>query len=402
MEDSLLFSYYYGHFRPVLSIFTSHVGQNYLTVPPYFFAWLFSRFDVRLQPWLYQWWGYAWAVMAASALSFSGLFRSRVILLLAPTVLGLLGLNDIFYWNTLIYTMYTGLLVLFSFLFYPAPKTRFGMMVMGILFVLLPWSGPYCVLLLPVGLLHLLLFRDRKKRILVILGMCSSLGYFFTVQSNTTRLEHLKPWILGRYFHVLMEQVFFFQLPGQLPLYWLAAIALLIAACFYVCRDSTDLWKNILVMLTLIFASLSLFFLSVKFPLYGHTLACHRLISSFFWLALLLYLADNLLRKFKQPLMGSLAIALVFAGLVLWVNLRYPSLGQAEKVPALGSFLRAIHWLEGQGLEEKNSYVVLRLPGKYPVMQPVVRIGSRRTDARYPTAVILPDAAWRVFLVHEQ
>ena len=53
--------------------------------------------------------------------SFSGLVRNRVLLLVCPLALGLTGLNHLYYYNTLIYTMYTGVLMLLALLFYPPP-----------------------------------------------------------------------------------------------------------------------------------------------------------------------------------------------------------------------------------------------------------------------------------------
>ena len=401
MEDSLVFSYYYGHFRPLSSIFSSHVGQNYLTVPPYFFAWLFSWCDVRLQPWLYQWWGFCWAVAGCSVIFFSGMFRSRAILLIGPSVLGLLGVNDIYYWNTLIYTMYTGLLVLFGLFFYPPPKTWGGSVIMALFFVVLPWSGPYSVLLIPVSLLHFLFVRDWKKNIPVLLGLCSTVAYFTTVQSQTARFEHLQPWVVIRYLHVLLEKVVLFQLLDGVPLYWGFVVVLLLFLSLYFFRQDPDYVRNLLFMLCLITASLTLFFLSVKFPLYGQTLACHRLISLFFWLVLLLYISDRLLVLYRPPRYVAGAIVTFFFVVVTVANIRFPSLGHARPIPGVQEFVRAIAWYERVIASEPGRYVELHLPTYLQLMQPRVRVGNQRPDARPLENVRLPDPAWKRFLVRQ-
>jgi len=397
MEDSLLFSYYYGHFRPFSSLFVSHVGQNYLTVPPYFAAWIFSWFDVRMQPYLYQWWGFSWSVAACSVPFFSRLFRNRFILLLGPTVLGLVGLNDIYYWNTLIYSMYTGLLVLFSLLFYPPPKTWPGSAALVLLFIVLPWSGPYCVLLLPAGIIYLLLFGRDRKTLPIVAGICSTIVYFMTVQSHTTRLDQLKPMVVTRYLQVLVDKVLFLQLANGISLYWLVAVMLLLIFSWYCFRADPCFIKNITIMLCFVFGSLSLFFLSVKYPMYGHTLACHRLISTFFWLIVLLYISDRYLVQYTPPWPVSFAVLLGFASLVVLLNIRYPSLGRVSAIQRLDDFTRGIAWCEQVVGRQKNTYIIFRRPTSVPVMQLRVRIGSNRPDAVCIGSDNLPRASWKRF-----
>lgn len=397
MEDSLLFSYYYGHSRDLASVFSSHIGQNYLTVPANFFSWLFSRLDVRMQPYAYQWWGFCVAVAAASCIFFSGLMRSRVVLLIGPTVLGLCGLNHIYYYNTLIYIMYTGVLVLFCLLFFPDPRTRFGTVSMGMLFVLLPWSGPYSVLLIPAGLLHILLYRNHKKNMLILLGIMSTLIYFCTVEAQTSKLTQLKLWVVKRYFQVMVEKVAFLRLFDHVALYWGAVVLVAVVFSLFFFRRDICYSKNILIIFSLIFSSLALFFLSVKFPQYLFTSDCHRLVSVFFWLLFLLYVVDRICILYQPK--GPVVIVFVFffVGIVAAVNIKYPKYGWIKPIAGMQEFVNAVHFYEQEDLLNNNKYIVLHLPSHQYVMQPEVRVGSSCKDARPVRVDELKDARWEKF-----
>lgn len=65
VEDSLLFSAFYGPSRSLTDIFYSHIGQPYLTVLSNLVSWASSYADVRLQPYLYQWIGFLCGTGAA-------------------------------------------------------------------------------------------------------------------------------------------------------------------------------------------------------------------------------------------------------------------------------------------------------------------------------------------------
>ena len=197
VEDAVLFSHYYGHTRPVSDIFASHIGQRYLTVVADFFAWAWAWADVRWQPWLYQWTGLVLAVASVATVSFSGLVRNRVLLLVCPLALGLTGLNHLYYYNTLIYTMYTGVLMLLALLFYPPPQSVRSFVVQALLLALLPWSGPYSLLALPAALFLFVCTANRTRRVLLAVTVLSTLAYFATVSGSTVQLVNLlRPWIL--------------------------------------------------------------------------------------------------------------------------------------------------------------------------------------------------------------
>ncbi len=196
VEDALLFSYYYGGTSPLGDVLDNHFGQPYTTLISQFFAWTYAYADVRLQPYLYQWTGFIWGMLAACCLFFSGLIKSRVILLVGPSLIGLTALNHIYYFNTLIYVMYTAIIIMLALMFYPGPKSGWSALVFLLFMVLLPWAGPYSVLSVPAVLALVMLSRgEYKKRALLMVSLISTLFYFFnTVQGNTTQLTSLKKY----------------------------------------------------------------------------------------------------------------------------------------------------------------------------------------------------------------
>ncbi|MFQ5484419.1 MAG: hypothetical protein ACE5DO_03690, partial [Desulfobacterales bacterium] len=178
MEDPAYFSGYYGGHQPFTAVFNTSRGYINLIINVY--AWIVAKIDVRIQPGLYLIFAILTGVTTAVNLIFSGLFKSRPILLIAPLVLGLTGMNHVFYYMTLIYQFYTTTLLLLCLLFFPPPRTKFGLVGMAVLFTILPWSGPYSVLDIPVGILFLLFFKDRWKSYMIILMIGSTLLYYTT------------------------------------------------------------------------------------------------------------------------------------------------------------------------------------------------------------------------------
>ena len=382
VEDAILFSHYYGHTRPVSDIFASHIGQRYLTVVADFFAWAWAWADVRWQPWLYQWTGLVLAVASVATVSLSGLVRNRVLLLVCPLALGLTGLNHLYYYNTLIYTMYTGVLMLLALLFYPPPQSVRSFVVQALLLALLPWSGPYSLLALPAALFLFFCTANRTRRVLLAIVILSTLAYFATVSGSTVQLANLlRPWILVQFLQTVFDKIFFFDFTRHLPMWYGFLLLLAIAAVSWLLRRDREYLLQAAVMLGLVFASILLFFLSVKLGQYITTSDCHRVVASFFWMLFLVVTVDRLLgdRPLHSP--WPLVCAGLLLTLVVFDNRRHPHKGWVPPVSGLAAYLETIRFYEQQGLGEKKQAVCLQLPSGRP-MQPRVLVGYRGADAR--------------------
>ena len=382
VEDAVLFSHYYGHTRPVTDIFTSHIGQPYLTVIADFFAWAWAWADVRWQPWLYQWTGFVLAVASVATVSFSGLVRSRVLLLVCPLVLGLTGLNHLLYYNTLIYTMYTGVLMLLALLLYPPPVTVRSFALQAVLLALLPWSGPYSLLTLPASLFLCVCTANRTRRVLLAIAALSTLAYFASLSGSTVRLAHLlKPWILFQYLQTVFDKIFLFDFARHLPMWYGIILMLAITAVSWLLRRDREYLLQAAVMLGLVFASILLFFLSAKLAQYIATSDCHRVVASFFWVLFLVVTADRLLgnRPLSSPWL--LVCAGLLLTLVFFDNRKHVKKGWVWPVPEIAEYIQTIHFYEQQGLVGKRQAICLRHPPVRP-MQPRVLVGYQGADRR--------------------
>ncbi len=366
VEDAVLFSHYYGHSRPLSDIFVSHIGQRYLTVVADFFAWAWAWTDVRWQPWFYQWTGFALAVASVATVSFSGLVRNRVLLLVGPLALGLTGLNHLYYANTLIYTMYTGVLMLLALLFDPPPQSVRSFVVQALLLALLPWSGPYSLLALPASLFIFVCTANRTRRVLLTIAILSTLAYFATVSGSTVQLVNLlRPWILVQYLQTVFDKIFFFDFTRHLPM-WYGFILLLaiVAVAWLLRRDREYLlqprscwgWSSPRSCCSS-WASTGPVHHHQRLPPGGGQLLLD---------AVLVATVDRLLGDRPLPSPWPLVCAALLLTLVVFDNRRHPTKGELPAGSGLAEYLGDIRFYEGQGLAGKKQAVCLHLPRSLP------------------------------------
>ena len=384
VEDAVLFNYYYGHTRPLTVIFKSHIGQHYLTVIPDFLAWLIAWVDVRWQPWLYQWTGFFCAVLAASVFSFSNLLKTRLMVLLCPLVVGFVGLNHIYYFNTLIYVMYTSVIVLLALLLYPPPATRWSFAVQAVLVIVLPWGGPFSILALPAAFFLFFRSANTTKKTLCLLAFASAFVYALTVTGSNLRLHTLQHnWIYIRYLQVIIDKIFFIDYYQHVSMWYGVCILAAIGLCLFLLRTDGEYVTITVVIGAYICISLMLFFLSSKLLQYITPSLCHRVVAIVFWAVFLVYTADQLLARFDAGRGWSIGVAVVFLVLVVGDMLRHPEKRAVAPVPRVQEFIDTVYFYETGSLLEKKQAVCLGLPllpGS--VMTPRIVVGDRSTDAR--------------------
>ncbi|MCI5211715.1 MAG: hypothetical protein D3910_23700, partial [Candidatus Electrothrix sp. ATG2] len=395
VEDAELFSHYYGKVQPLSDIVTNFSGQPYKTLITKFFAWCFAYFDVRIQPYLYLWTGFCWGICAASCFFCSGLIRSRAVLCIGPLLVGLVGMNHIFYYNTIIYIMYTCLAVLLVLLFYPAPKSIFTTFMLAIPFAIFPWAGPYSAVIIPVTLLMLLLFRQSlgKRQWLLLLSCCSAFAYYLTVQGGTSKIMRLKKmWVIRAYFDSLLDRVIFFDLFFQVsPWFWLLFLCIVGGSFFHFRKDVVFI-KNSILMLAIIFSSFTLFYLSSKLPAYLYPKPCHIFISLFFWCIYLLYVVDYFFQRYGENKMVVSVFSVTVCLIILFNNRKFPETYRVPLLPTTGEYVTTIHMLEQQRFETKNQYVIVKQANyQHHFFHPEAQVGSRRVDAQQVLRSDLPD-----------
>jgi hypothetical protein len=218
--------------------------------------------------------------------------------------------------------------------------------------------------------------------VLLAVAILSTLAYFATVSGSTVQLTNLlRPWLLVQYLQTVFDKIFFFDFTRHLPMWYGFILLLAIVAVAWLLRRDRDYLLQALVMLGLVFASILLFFLSVKLAQYITTSDCHRVVASFFWVLFLVVTADRLLgdRPLHSP--WPLVCAGLLLTLVVFDNRRHPDKRWVRPVPALAEYLETIRFYEGQGLAGKRQAVCLHLPTGRP-MQPRVLVGYRGAETR--------------------
>jgi hypothetical protein len=383
MEDaSHYFNLYYGVQREFSFILQRPNG--YYNIINNLVAWITGHFDVRLQPLTYHLFALLMGIITATNLLFSGLLRNHSILLTVPIVLGLSGMNHIYYYNTLTFQMYNVVVVLLCLLFYPAPRSRSVGILQCLIAMLLIWSGPYSVVALPVSIMFLILFRNGSKTMLFVIVIINVILYSLSVRESTIRFYNILDEGIRRIAtHVLFEKVFFLDLFGKLSLFKVLVFFFLFASVVYLLRKNVFYLKVSCLLFVIILSALAPLFLSVKFLLYQTVLPCHLYISIFFWLLFLLFTADQILLLVGSRYRLYLILPVLFFSVVLIDNIRHPAKGYREVMAKVPAFVQTIHQLEQLELAKDNTYVVVKTENVISnYMPPMVRVGSQRPDAR--------------------
>jgi hypothetical protein len=381
VEDATTyFGRYYGGHEPFSTVFNT--SRGYIHLVNSVVAWMVAKADVRYQPGFYLFFAVGCGVVTSLNLSISGLFKNKWVLLILPLVLGLTGINHMVHYNTLIYQIYTLVVLLLCMLFFPAPRTNCGYIMISVLLCVLPWVGPYSVLTIPMALLLMLFFKGKRKSYLLIIAIISTTFYFFTIKGGTTRLDLIFSEITRtNYFTVLFEEIFFMGLLGELSALKVGTFLTGLFALLFIERNDTEYIKISIAILAITVCALFPFFLSKKFALYRHYNLCHLFISLFFWLVFLLYTMDNLMRKKGMKPFG------ILLGIVLLLSVGLDNFPPEKKRMPLNTelpdFLDTIRHYEQLNLEQKGISIELTTPSPTTdIFKPVVIVGRKKPGSR--------------------
>lgn len=392
------FNFYYGIDHPIISILQNPNG--YYNILNNFVAWFAQHFDVRMQPAIYLSFATVMGCITASIFSFTGLVRNRALLLITPLILGLSGMNSIFYFNTLTFQMYNVVILLLCLLFLPPNRSPIFLFACIASISLLVWSGPYSVVALPISLVLLIFFHNHKKTILLGYTIAILLFYTFSVKSGTIMLGNIfDTEILRIASKTLFERVFLFDLFGAISSIKVVFFLLVIVAIFYYIRENVFFIKLSLVFLTIIITALAPLFLSIKYLLYQDVLLCHIYVSQFFWLCFLLFCTDQLIQKVRPKFSTQVLIAVFFCCFIIFDNIRHQEKGRIEVMPLIPDFVNTIHLIEQLELEKKNQYVYVVTDNIIPgFLDPFVRVGSQNENAQRLTAGEVPISSGHHFI----
>ncbi len=393
------FNVYYGMDRDLSFILQNPNG--YYNILNNFVAWITQYLDVRIQPTIYLAFALSLGVITATGFVFSGLVQNRYLLLVTPLVLGLSGMNHIFYFTTLTFQMYNVVVLLLCLLFLPPPRSPFSLFFLCVAATVLVWSGPYSVVALPVALALLVFFHNREKTFLFVYVIINLLIYTFSVKAGTIMLSNIADKdVRDIAIQTLFERIFFLDLLGRMSSLKVGLFFLILLSLFYCLRKNVVYLKISLAFFIIIIAALAPLFLSIKYLLYQQVFSCHIYVSQFFWLCFILFTADRIIEKAKPKPAVQVFIAVMFGLLVLFDNIRHQEKGSIELMPSIPAFVKTIYLIEQLELTKKNQYAVVATHNLIPgYMPPMVRVGSQQDDAQRLGAKELPIASGKEFIV---
>ena len=376
VEDaSHYFNKYYGCHNSISEIFSRPHG--YYNIINHFVGWITAFCDVRIQPALYVVFALLMCYLAVFLVSFSGIVSNRILLFSLPFVLGLSGLNHIFYYTTLTYQMYVVIIVLLMIILLPAPTRWISLIFQCIISIILVFSGPYSVVSIPVCLFLFVFFNDKKKLVLWGVTILAAVFYMFT-SGGAAKLGNLfNSRIVEKMIHTMINDVCFLGVVDG-PFMVLSLIVFFFILFFF-CFLRKDRFFIYLAACLLVVCIVSTvpFFLSTKIALYRNPYPCHLLIAQFFWIIFVYYVMDRTLMKYKLNCAVSCSIVILLFCLVWYDNSVNTYKANVRTNENIKEFTKKIHYAESLNLEEKNQYVEIAAKGARQVaFEPRVRVGS--------------------------
>lgn len=381
-EDSMYyFNPFYGNHPGSISGIL-HQYNGYYVFFTKSVAYLIAKADITLQPYLYQFFALGLCTLTISAFSFSGLITNRWLLIISPTLLGLSGLNHLFYFITICYLVYVTPILLLLLLLSRKRPVGILKILLPIIFLILIWSSPFSVLIVPFCLTYLVLFRDRISLSLFL--MAATVAYVLTVEQGTVLLGQLfQSEILAHWGIALVTQVFFMGFVKTVNTEKILLVASVFAIILVLLNKDRDYLKTAILILALIIASFAPFFLSIKFLLYRFVFHSHAVIGQFFWLVFILFTIERILYRYPQHAHKG---GIVFASLILFFvfadNIRHPEKVRAEIYTEIPKFTKIIKEYEPQApqLREQGKEIIVSIE-RQGIFKPMAIIGDRSKNA---------------------
>jgi hypothetical protein len=308
-------------------------------------------------------------------------------------------MNHIYYYVTLTYQMYIGVVLLICIMFLKIPQTRLGFFAMILVCILLIWSGPYSVIAVPVAYLFLVLFNERRKNALMVWIILSTFSYTPTAQSLVRLSNVFDLTILSKMIAIFIEKVLFLDLLQSINPSLILLLTIALVSCIWFLRKEPNYIRHTVIFWSIITLALTPLFLSIKFLYYPDPGPCHLLISQFFWLAWLLFTSDKIIRKKPAHRIFTVLLPAFFIFIILIDNIQHQYIMHVQPMRDLPAFLSAVSDAEKLRLEKQDQFVILSYQKGGGIFQPTVRVGSRKKAAERIGKKEIPIDSLRRFIV---
>ena len=294
----------YFYYRGYYVVLTEAIAQ--------FSSW----FPLAWQPSMYLWFGLLSMCTALCVFSYSGLFKSRLILLIAPIVFCLGAFTGPLMYLTITSVLFSSTVLLMAIAVRPAPNNNWHLFLLAVLVFILAWSGPYTPQLLPLSFALLLLHSSGKKNLILILSMVLAVLYTASAASGMVQLSNiLDSNVRVALFDAIIQHIFLLELYSNASYTHGIGIICLIGLVLFCFRKDVSYVKHSLAFLGASLASIATYFISFKYEIYhGVLLDSHTVTAQFCWLVFLFLSADKLfsLNKGKR-LNGVLSVCFCLA-----------------------------------------------------------------------------------------
>lgn len=275
--------------------------RGYYVVLTELIAHFTNWFPLAWQPSMYLWFGLLSMCAALCVFSYSGLFKSRLILLIAPIVFCLGSFTGPLMYLTITSILFSSTVFLMAIAVRPTPNNNYYLGLYALVVFILAWSGPYTPQLLPLSFALLLLHSNGRKNLILVLILVLALLYTLSAASGMVQLSNiLDSSVRVALFDAIIHHIFFLELLANSDYKYGLVVICLIALVLYCFRKDRSYLKHSLAFLGASLASIATYFLSFKYQIYaGVILDSHTVIAQFCWLVFLFLTTDKLLALAK-------------------------------------------------------------------------------------------------------
>ena len=304
IEDSMEYSDFSSGRVNLLSSDTYFYYRGYFVFVSKWLGALADLFPVTWQAHLYMILASLVMLIAVVTVSYSGMFKSPLALLVAPSVIMFGAFTNQVFYVSLTGVLFSSTVLLIGMATRPIPRNNWWLLLYLALTAALLWSGPYGAQMLPFAVGSILLFADKRKTWFLLFITVVAILYTSSSQPGMVRLDNLlDSQVRVDLFSGLTEYIFLLQLFGPVDYRIGIVIVIGIVTAFYCFRRDPVFTKLSLIFLMTGLSSFMAYFISFKYHQYkGLILSSHIGISQMCWLIFILLCIDRINRLINQKL----------------------------------------------------------------------------------------------------
>lgn len=323
IEDTMEFSDLSNGNTDLLQLDTYNYYRGYtVLINEWFAAASEALFPLAWQPRIYLLLACILLSIAVIVAARSGIFSSKLVLTIAPTVLFFGAFTDPAFYLTLTGTLFSSTALLMAMALRPPPSSLANLTWYIPVVTILAFSGPYGSVLLPLSVALILFFGTRRNFLLLTLIAVLAVLYILSAQSGMVQFSNIvDPNIRMAFFRYLVEHILLLGLFPDID-YPIGFLIVSIATALLITyRRDTLFVKMSLIFIATSLASFISYFLSYKFHQYaGEVISSHTVISQFCWLLFVLLCVDRVASSLPPTLFAkalTVPVVIAFAGAIV-------------------------------------------------------------------------------------